>query len=313
MATRCSGSSRCLPGSTWTASVLRDRDTGTSQPGQRVFDVSSTAPRRRTATTSSAMPATTGVMKSFSVVSDGTLDVAFTDGSRTPCSTASRSSAPTARRRRAPTPCRRRFSGTSVPATNFPDTASSGTWPAAPPWSTARSTTAPRTVSCTPHLRRYDVRSGDAGGRHGPDRSAEQLPHRRAHHHRHGLHRWAADYTLNGDSHLYYGTSRGRATWSEGEVHRQQRHPGHELREASGISSPRQALPRLPQRNLQRSDFVNGTPTGTGAVVSGPGVDGTDCPAARCSCTPLPAVAGATSPRGLGCRSTARTSPARYR
>jgi PKD repeat protein len=85
-------------------------------------------------------------------------------------------------------------------------------------------------------------------------------------------------YTLNGDSRLYY-----RYFTPESSVV-----GGVRFTASSGVSGMSFAQARgmfvaggklylaTVDGNLQRSDFVNGTPSGVGSVVSGPGVDGTD-------------------------------------
>jgi PKD repeat protein len=84
-------------------------------------------------------------------------------------------------------------------------------------------------------------------------------------------------YTLNGDSHLYYRyftpesnvVGGLRFTASNGIT-------GMSFAQASGMFVTGGKLYLATSNgNLQQSDFVNGAPSGTGTVVSGPGIDGT--------------------------------------
>ncbi len=85
-------------------------------------------------------------------------------------------------------------------------------------------------------------------------------------------------YTLSGDSHLYYRyftpesnvVGGLRFTASSGIT-------GMSFAQAAGMFVAGGKLYLATSNgNLQRSDFVNGAPSGTGTVVSGPGVDGTN-------------------------------------
>ncbi len=259
-----------------------NRATSTNTPGKRTFDVTldNTTVLSSYDVVADAGNAT-GVMKSFPVVSDGTVDVSFAHKINNPLISGIeivRTDGPTPPN--ADTVQNVAFSGTGVLGyQTLPDTGIS--------WHSARGATMINGkvyygyTDGQLYSRAFDGTTfGPATPVNGMDLLTpltdfhNDVPNITAMFFNGGR----LYYTLNGDSHLYYRyftpesnvVGASRFTASNGVT-------GMNFAQASGMFvAGGELYLATSDGNLQKSDFVNGAPSGTGTVLSGPGLDGTN-------------------------------------